>query len=121
MNAASPARRHLGNPYNIVPGRIVLACRLSPRKVIMKFAICLVLLVLSIATVALSSTARAAEAYPARRVTVVVPLPSGGPVDLMSRVIANALQERLKQPVIVENRVGAGGLCRFGIGGACGA
>lgn len=75
----------------------------------MKLAIRFALLVLSVTAVAPGSTAGAAEAYPAKRLTVVVPLPSGGPVDLMGRVIANALQERLKQTVIVENRVGAGG------------
>ena len=58
----------------------------------MKFAIRVALLVLSVAVVASGSTAGAAEAYPSKRLTVVVPLPSGGPVDLMGRVIANALQ-----------------------------
>ena len=50
-----------------------------------------------------------AQAYPARTVTIVTPFSPGGPVDTMARVFASKLNESMGQPVIVENRAGAGG------------
>lgn len=51
-----------------------------------------------------------AQDFPSKRVTMVVPFAAGGGTDLAARVIAERLSERWKQPVIVENRPGAGGL-----------
>src|ERR1043165_7914147 len=51
-----------------------------------------------------------AQSYPQRQVTVVVPIGAGGGVDATGRLVAEKLTERLKQPVVVENRTGAGGL-----------
>jgi tripartite-type tricarboxylate transporter receptor subunit TctC len=45
-----------------------------------------------------------------RAITLVVPIAAGGGMDTLGRAIADRLQERLKQPVMVENRVGAGGV-----------
>ena len=44
-----------------------------------------------------------------RPVRLIVPFPAGGSMDLMSRLLAEALQSRLGRPVAVENRAGAGG------------
>ncbi len=50
----------------------------------------------------------AAQPYPNRPVKIIVPTPAGGPVDVMARLLANALPAFLGQSVIVENRAGAG-------------
>jgi tripartite-type tricarboxylate transporter receptor subunit TctC len=51
-----------------------------------------------------------AQLNPARPITIVVPIGAGGGVDATGRLIAEKLQERLKQPVVVENRPAAGGM-----------
>ena len=51
-----------------------------------------------------------AQAYPARPIRVVLPVPAGGYYDMVTRTVSQRLNERLGQPVLVENRVGAGGI-----------
>jgi tripartite-type tricarboxylate transporter receptor subunit TctC len=65
----------------------------------------------TIASCALSmATARADPlSSPAQAITLVVPFPAGGPTDTIGRIIAEGLQSSLGQPVIIENRPGAGG------------
>jgi tripartite-type tricarboxylate transporter receptor subunit TctC len=53
--------------------------------------------------------------YPVRPVRLIVPFPPGGSTDTVSRVIGPKLAERLAQPVIIDNRPGAGGSLGVGI------
>lgn len=53
--------------------------------------------------------ASAATPWPTRPVTVVVPFPAGGTTDVIGRLMAQKLSERLGQPFVVENRAGASG------------
>jgi len=50
-----------------------------------------------------------AQSYPNRPVRLVVPFPAGGPADALGRVLADQLNKTWGQPVIIENRGGAGG------------
>ena len=50
-----------------------------------------------------------AQAWPAKPVTIVVPFVAGGTTDIVARIVAQALSERLHQSVVVENVGGAGG------------
>lgn len=49
-----------------------------------------------------------AQVYPDRPIRMVVPFPPGGPTDVYARVLGQAMQQRLGQPVIIENRPGGG-------------
>ena len=70
------------------------------------------LLVLAAACAAAISVAHADDAaatYPNRPVKIVVDVPAGGGVDTVTRIVAQGLQTKLGQPIVVENRAGAGG------------
>jgi tripartite-type tricarboxylate transporter receptor subunit TctC len=49
-----------------------------------------------------------ADDYPSRTITFLCPFPAGGGTDILTRLLAQELQDKLGKPVIVENRVGAG-------------
>ena len=58
---------------------------------------------------ALAGTARAAETFPARPVTLIVPWPAGGSADAVLRALAKATEPHLGQPIVVDNKPGAAG------------
>jgi tripartite-type tricarboxylate transporter receptor subunit TctC len=68
---------------------------------------------LAIAALATASIAHA-QTFPGKSIRLICPFPPGGAVDIASRAIANEMSKTLGQPVVVENKPGAGG----NIGGA---
>ena len=67
------------------------------------------LLVVAAAVLAFAAGVQA-QAWPTKPIKIIVPFPPGNTMDIMSRLIAPKLQERLGQPIIVENRPGASGM-----------
>ena len=73
------------------------------------------LLLAALAVAALAAVEHAAaQAYPSRPISVVVPFAAGGTLDVMTRILAERMRQSLGQPVIVENITGAGG--NIGVG-----
>src|SRR5882757_4704932 len=73
-----------------------------------------------IIAIIIGSVALARAEYPERPVHIIVPVAAGGGVDVMARMLAQKLGERLHQTFVVENRAGAGGIVgsKFVIGSA---
>ena len=69
----------------------------------------------SAAALALAGAAAAQSSYPDKPITMIVPFPPGGVADTVARPVAEAMARELKQPVVVENRPGAGGALGIGI------
>ena len=66
-------------------------------------------LVAGLSLIFISLCANAADEYPSKTITFVLPVPPGNAGDLAARVVAEKLSKNIKQSVVVENRVGAGG------------
>src|SRR5829696_3782786 len=59
-------------------------------------------------------TSAAAQPYPARPITLIVPFGAGGPVDALARILSEPMRVSLGQPVIIENVTGAAGTIGVG-------
>ena len=64
---------------------------------------------ISLALCVLGSTAHAQGSWPDKPIRVVLPFPPGGPSDIVMRLASERMQATLKQPIVVDNRPGAGG------------
>lgn len=73
----------------------------------MKYSMCAALL--SLFCIAAANAQTPSGDYPSRPIRLVVPFSAGGPVDILARHVGKALTERLRQPVIIENKPGAAG------------
>jgi tripartite-type tricarboxylate transporter receptor subunit TctC len=62
------------------------------------------------AALILASSAVRAQTYPSRQITLIIPFAVGGSNDMVGRTIGKKLAEAWGQPVVVENRPGAGGM-----------
>jgi len=60
-------------------------------------------------SIAVQATAQSSN-YPNRPIKIIIPFPPGNTTDIMTRLIAPKLQERLGQPIVVENKAGASGV-----------
>jgi tripartite-type tricarboxylate transporter receptor subunit TctC len=70
------------------------------------------------AALVLTSSAGRAQTYPARSITLIVPFAAGGSNDMIGRVIGKKLSETWGQPVVIDNRPGAGGVIGTSAGAA---
>jgi tripartite-type tricarboxylate transporter receptor subunit TctC len=68
------------------------------------------LIIFSIAATTMVPAAHAADNYPSRPVRLIVPYPPGGGTDIVGRVLGEKLSATLGQPIVVDNRGGAGGV-----------
>ncbi len=64
---------------------------------------------IALAFLAATIASAAAQTYPSRPITIVVPYPAGGPTDTLARILADRMRPALGQSVIIENPTGAGG------------
>lgn len=68
------------------------------------------LILLFAATTLGAATPVFADTFPSKPIKLVVAYPPGGSTDVVARVVASRLGERLKQPVVIDNKPGASGL-----------
>jgi tripartite-type tricarboxylate transporter receptor subunit TctC len=66
--------------------------------------------ILLAAVLALTNPAARAQGYPSRAITLIIPFAAGGSNDVVGRAIGKKLTEAWGQPVVIDNRAGAGGL-----------
>jgi len=63
----------------------------------------------SMALILATDATAVAQPFPARPIRLIVPYPPGGGTDIVARVIGQRLQQSLGQPIVIDNRGGAGG------------
>ncbi len=76
----------------------------------MRFRMAIARMLMVVVITALVSPAAQAQAYPSRPLRIIVPYPPGAATDFTARLIGQRMTETLGQPVVVENRGGAGGV-----------
>src|SRR5262249_9463409 len=64
---------------------------------------------IAFATVALLGTDASADTYPSKPIRAIIPFGAGSATDVIPRIVFDELSARLGQPIVVENRAGAGG------------
>jgi tripartite-type tricarboxylate transporter receptor subunit TctC len=69
----------------------------------------LLLLGFALAVALLLSSPIAAQTYPSKAITIVVPFSAGGPTDTLARIMGERMRKTLGQPILVDNTTGAGG------------
>ena len=79
-------------------------CRLNAK------ALAIAALAGAVLALALPLAARAADVYPSKPVTLVVPFAAGGSTDIVARIIADGMRSTLGQAIVVDNKAGAGGV-----------
>jgi tripartite-type tricarboxylate transporter receptor subunit TctC len=72
------------------------------------------LLAMACAAALLAGAGAQAQTYPARPITMVVPLGVGGSTDVIARLVGEGMRQHLGQPIVVENTTGAGGTIGVG-------
>jgi tripartite-type tricarboxylate transporter receptor subunit TctC len=72
------------------------------------------LITAAIVAVLASCTLAAAQTFPSRPITIIVPFAAGGPTDALARIIGERMRQSLGQPIVVEDVTGAGGTIGVG-------
>src|SRR3954451_23733114 len=75
--------------------------------------------IFALVALAVASLPSAAQNYPSRNITMIVPYPAGGPSDVVARIVAEGMRKQLGETIVIENVGGAGGT--VGTGRAAGA